>query len=372
MNQKAQAGLEYLMTYGWALILVATIITVLVFVVGGGTPGVVFTVSDPTKILLKSSGISGDKATIILQNATGGKIDITGITPTGYSDCTINAISTLPIQVVAGGQMTVECTMAGGGPGTISMQYNDFAGFSRTVGITGSGPAAAVGTESNLGLSCKDILDKGGSTGNGIYWIDPDGSGPIAKFQVYCDMTTDDGGWILAAVCRPEDNPSYPTHLGTVLQSKCYTTGQVGTVLDPASPATVKLSDSIIRAILGNNGVTRAYWSQTYRLNISNPTILTLYNKFTNISPWSSSGCGSAGKEFFKKTSYGGPWSGAMSSTGTGCSCAVNGWSNNQIDSCGLATWIAGCEKAPSMSHSCAAILYDERADVILWLRGAS
>jgi hypothetical protein len=53
-----------------------------------------------------------------------------------------------------------------------------------------------VGTETNPGSSCKDILDRGGSGGDGVYWIDPDGSG---AFRVYCDMSTDSGGWTLIA-----------------------------------------------------------------------------------------------------------------------------------------------------------------------------
>ncbi len=34
-----------------------------------------------------------------------------------------------------------------------------------------------------------------GDTGNGVYTVDPDGSGPISALDLYCDMTTDGGGW---------------------------------------------------------------------------------------------------------------------------------------------------------------------------------
>jgi hypothetical protein len=45
-------------------------------------------------------------------------------------------------------------------------------------------------------LSCNEIYTMGYSTGDGVYWLNPDGNG---VFEAYCDMTADDGGWTLAA-----------------------------------------------------------------------------------------------------------------------------------------------------------------------------
>jgi hypothetical protein len=64
-----------------------------------------------------------------------------------------------------------------------STAFNSIPGpFCQSIGASSSYP----------GLSCLDILNANASTGDGTYWIDPDGTG---AFEAYCDMTTDGGGW---------------------------------------------------------------------------------------------------------------------------------------------------------------------------------
>ncbi|XP_022807358.1 uncharacterized protein LOC111344400 [Stylophora pistillata] len=71
------------------------------------------------------------------------------------------------------------------------------------------------------GNSCKHILDTGSSKGNGEYWIDLENSGDPLK--VYCDMTTDGGGWLLVANIVAEDSiPQRMTSMESYLKIQDY------------------------------------------------------------------------------------------------------------------------------------------------------
>ncbi len=146
MNSKAQASLEYLMTYGWALILIATIISVLIFLVGPFS-NVVFSSDSPNKIMLRSGAMEGTTAVAIVQNITGGSITVTSVTPSSnYSGCCLDGTPfSSNVAVSAGSSMTFECDLAQGQSdptGAITVNYTDFANLPRTVVISLNGGTA--------------------------------------------------------------------------------------------------------------------------------------------------------------------------------------------------------------------------------------
>lgn len=78
-------------------------------------------------------------------------------------------------------------------------------GGSSAATVVSFGGAPRQWSNGGYAASCDDYIrpDSGysytGATGDGLYWIDPDGSGSNAPFSVWCDMTVDDGGWTLVA-----------------------------------------------------------------------------------------------------------------------------------------------------------------------------
>lgn len=105
MNKKGQSALEYLMTYGWALIVVAIVVGILLYVTSA-TGGGVSCVSQNSKILVPEwvFATGADGVGFTLQNASGGTltlvancvttVDGTGITDaSGIAECTAGSVA---------------------------------------------------------------------------------------------------------------------------------------------------------------------------------------------------------------------------------------------------------------------------------------
>jgi hypothetical protein len=105
-----------------------------------------------------------------------------------------------------------------------------------------------LGSESGCAASsCVEILASGASTGDGVYYVDPDGSGAVA---VYCDMTSDGGGWLLVYVnannwgsttahtitLAPSASPSYQWFDATWGVTAVRSASRLGTTWDGAYP----------------------------------------------------------------------------------------------------------------------------------------
>lgn len=151
MDKRGQAALEYLMTYGWALIVIAIVVGVLVFIVSSPAGNIVCNSSDPAKILVKASQISSTATagssigTIKLTNLTGG--DITNVLCFGDGGGFDNnaTMTGCTSSVTSGAEITLlpnagTASASAYGSSTIAIGYTDYASLDRNATITCSGP----------------------------------------------------------------------------------------------------------------------------------------------------------------------------------------------------------------------------------------
>lgn len=85
MNTKGQAALEYLMTYGWALVIIVVVAGLLFFLMSSPTGGVTCNSSDPAKFPVSRYNIASGAGPqdIVIQNGSGGTITFTAATDDG-------------------------------------------------------------------------------------------------------------------------------------------------------------------------------------------------------------------------------------------------------------------------------------------------
>jgi cysteine-rich repeat protein len=129
-----------------------------------------------------------------------------------------------------------------------------------------------------VSASCKAIKLAQPNAADGLYDIDADGAGPQAPFKVWCDMTTDGGGWALAIRFAPSQGTFdfYSPHWTTVSVVNEALTSPTDT-LDGKFQAYNVLPGGEIRGCM-QHPVTKAYGCKHYAL----PATTTLLDLFTD------------------------------------------------------------------------------------------
>ncbi len=142
MNVRGQSALEYLMTYGWALIVIAIVVSVLIVISGTSTGGIVCK-SQSSDLVLNTSSVTTSRVIFSLQNATGVTISSLSAVDGGDFSAITNFVLSPDTSVGSGLSFVVDSN-ATDGPGAVGKFTNGLV----TVTYTKAGLPA--GTTANL------------------------------------------------------------------------------------------------------------------------------------------------------------------------------------------------------------------------------
>lgn len=138
------------------------------------------------------SGQTGSTGAGSTGEASTGSSPVTGPAATGADDSSGTTSS-----VVATGEGSGGST----GVSTGSMDATDSTGSTGSTGVSTDSTTAGsetTGGAPELFANCAEILAADDQAMDGVYTVDVDGEGRgLEPFDVYCDMTTEDGGWTL-------------------------------------------------------------------------------------------------------------------------------------------------------------------------------
>jgi hypothetical protein len=99
-----------------------------------------------------------------------------------------------------------------------------------------SGQACRAGAcVSTSPASCLEALRANPNAASGRYTLDPDGTGPVAPVEVYCNMTEDGGGWALIAQVGPSAPPTSRADLRADRNAATLVTGAAPTASEFSS-----------------------------------------------------------------------------------------------------------------------------------------
>lgn len=150
MNSRGQAALEYLMTYGWALVIIVVVAGILFFIMSSPAGNVVCNSSDPAKIPVQAANIpKSGTLSVKLINGTAGNIASISLGAGGTSN-TFDTVATVPSglnSLNSGAVLELRPTFKSGyTPGnaldsntSITMQYTDQFAYVKVMKVTCQG-----------------------------------------------------------------------------------------------------------------------------------------------------------------------------------------------------------------------------------------